>query len=139
MKSHQFRKGWFEILLVDLKWSLGIPETATYEKFGIFKVQVLDKAQRALEDHTDIKFEYKTVKEGRKVVALKCKVTESKKIKKVLKAALKPRCYVRAGDVVSIDGKQYPVDGDCIRDENGEPLPIGRVNELVKAGIAKIQ
>jgi plasmid replication initiation protein len=53
--------------LEDLQKKVG----SEYELYGDFKRKVLSIAQRDLEEHTDIRFEYKEIKTVRKVSALK--------------------------------------------------------------------
>lgn len=55
------------IPLEELKAILGLVEE--YDRFNNFRVRVLDRAQKELAD-TDTAFTYKTVKEGREVIAI---------------------------------------------------------------------
>ncbi|MEK7256509.1 MAG: replication initiation protein [Bacteroidota bacterium] len=52
----------------DLKEILGVTES--YPLYGNFKQRVLDKAKKDLEDHTDIRFTYEEVKQGKMVTEL---------------------------------------------------------------------
>jgi plasmid replication initiation protein len=63
------KKGERTISLSDLKDFLGIQEDQ-YPRFGDFKIWVLNKAQEALKENTDIWFEYKLIKKGAKVTAI---------------------------------------------------------------------
>lgn len=139
LKSHQWKSGWIKIDLKQIKWSLGVPETVAYEKFGLFKAQILEKAKKDLQRHTDIKFEYQTVKEGRKVVALKFKISENKRYQKTVSSEISKRNHAKDGDTVVIAGKEYIVEGDCVRDPAGAPIPIGKINRMIKEGVALIK
>jgi len=139
MKSHQFKKGWVKITLKDLKWSLGMPEKSSYDHFGIFRAQVLDKCKRDIEKHTDIKFDYREVKERRSIVAIEVQVTENKNFRKKIKTKISRREHAKDGDTVVIGGQEFVINGDCARDEQGNPIPIGRINQWIKDGSAHLK
>ena len=63
--------------LDDLQRKVG----SDYELYGDFKRKVLSIAQRDLEEHTDIRFDYTEVKVVRKVHAIKFKIISNKPIK----------------------------------------------------------
>jgi plasmid replication initiation protein len=66
LKLHQY-KGKYEITVQDLKVMLGLENK--HKKYGHFK-RVIKKAQKDLEKHTDIRFEFEEIKQGRAVFAL---------------------------------------------------------------------
>ena len=55
-----------EILLEDLRFMLGIPKK-TLKEYGHFKSRVLLKAQKDLTNFSNISFEFKENKQGKKV------------------------------------------------------------------------
>ncbi|MGH1337263.1 MAG: replication initiation protein [Aureispira sp.] len=66
LKLHQY-KGQHKITVQDLKIMLGLEEK--HKKYGHFK-RVIVKAQKDLKKHTDIRFEFEEIKQGRAVHAL---------------------------------------------------------------------
>lgn len=66
-------RGTWEISLDELKEMLGCGSQESYKKFKVFHDQVLKKAQKEIEDVTDLRYEYTTIKRGRKVIAIKFK------------------------------------------------------------------
>ncbi|WP_053069870.1 MULTISPECIES: replication initiation protein [Clostridium] len=52
-----------------LRKKLDCPKS--YDKYSFFKLKVLDKAFKEINDYSDISFEYEEIKEKRKVVAIK--------------------------------------------------------------------
>ncbi len=69
LKQRQHLKQPVVIPLDELRGYLGIRDDA-YQRFGNFRVYVLDKTQDAIGKHTDIRFSYDLVKNGKKVVAV---------------------------------------------------------------------
>lgn len=61
---------YIEYDLVTLKEMLGL-EKKQYEKFKDFRVNVLDRAKKEINQKSDIKFNYDTVKLGRKIIGIK--------------------------------------------------------------------
>lgn len=75
----QFKKtGVFNISVRELKERLGLIDLETgkeeYEKFGLFAAYVLNPSKEEINEDTDITFEYKTKKTGRKITHLRFKV-----------------------------------------------------------------
>ena len=68
-KSQSIKLPEITIELTDLKKYLGVENK--YPNFGDFKRRVLDMAQKHIKKSTPLIFTYQTIKEGRKVVALK--------------------------------------------------------------------
>lgn len=134
LKSHHW-KGTVDIPLADLKWSLGVPEDAkSMNRFDNFRRFVLDKSQKDFEKHTDIKFTYKKLVQGRLVVGVQFKIAENKKYQTTLASfSVKRGLLARNGDKVLLGGKEYVIEGDCIRLSDG-PMPIGTVNKKIKQG-----
>ncbi len=62
----------------NLKWILGI-DSNKYKLYGHFKKKVLDYIMHLLDKYTDIKFTYKEIKKGRKVVAIKFFISKNEK------------------------------------------------------------
>lgn len=57
-----------------------------YELYGHFKERVILTAQKELKQKTDIYFNFKEVKEGRKVIAIEFEILENKRIKKKMQS-----------------------------------------------------
>lgn len=72
------------ILLTELKALLGIKNNQ-YSEYKIFKRDVILVCQKALEEHTDIEYNFEPVKSGRKIYALKFTITKNKNFKDDLK------------------------------------------------------
>lgn len=80
------------VLIEDLKLMLGI-SINQYRKFNDFKVRVLEPCQKALEQHTDIKYAFEPIRKSRKIYALKFTITKNKDFKDDLrlKEFIKPK------------------------------------------------
>lgn len=63
-----------EISLETLKNMLGV--TDKYTMYGNFKQKVLEEAQRRISENTDISFTFEEIKEGRRVSAIRFKITK---------------------------------------------------------------
>ena len=72
------------IEIEDLKSMLDIRKNQ-YSLFKDFRVRVLEACQKALEDYTDIKYTFETIKRGRKIHALKFIITKNENFKDDLK------------------------------------------------------
>lgn len=72
------------ISIEDLKSMLGISEKQ-YAEYKFFKRDVLLICQKALEEHTDIKYTFEPIKKGRKIHALKFTITKNENFKDDLK------------------------------------------------------
>ena len=72
------------ILLTELKALLGIKNNQ-YSEYKIFKRDVILVCQKALEEHTDIEYNFEPIKSGRKIYALKFTITKNKNFKDDLK------------------------------------------------------
>lgn len=69
--------GWRHDNLNDLREKMQCPKS--YEKYGLFRKNVLEMAQKEINEYSDISFDFEEVKEGRKVVALKFYINSNKK------------------------------------------------------------
>lgn len=69
LKQHQ-KQGEWTFSISELRELLFI-EKQEYPRFGDFKNWVIEKARKALADHTDIYFNYELIKKGAKVIAIK--------------------------------------------------------------------
>jgi plasmid replication initiation protein/phenylpyruvate tautomerase PptA (4-oxalocrotonate tautomerase family) len=67
-----------EISLETLKNMLGV--TDKYPMYGNFKQKILEEAQRRINESTDITFTFEEIKDGRKVTAIRFKITKKSKI-----------------------------------------------------------
>ena len=72
------------VILDDLKAMLGIGKEQ-YPRFKDFRKYVIEVCQQALEQYTDIKYTFETIKRGRKIYALKFTITKNKNFKDDLK------------------------------------------------------
>lgn len=75
LKQHQKQKSYI-FNLTELRELLGIGEKE-YKRFGDFKKRVLEACQTAIEENTDIKYEYELIKKGAKVVAIKFNISKN--------------------------------------------------------------
>jgi plasmid replication initiation protein len=71
-----------EFDLIELKQILGISEK--YKLYGHFKDRIISKAQKDLNEYTDILFDFKEKKKGRKVIGLIFSIYPNKKNEKSL-------------------------------------------------------
>ena len=65
-----------EIMLEDLKSMLGISNEKTYKLFGDVKRRILEISKREINEKTDLMISYSLIKQSRKVVAIKFKITQ---------------------------------------------------------------
>jgi len=139
LKSEQWKKQPVILSLDKIKYALDIDKgNASYADFGNFRTQILERAQKAFKEHTDIVFTYVPVKEGRKVVALEVTVKENQKFQRTVQAeAIKQETNILApGDVVVIAGKEYEFTGSGIMMATGA-MPAGELFQWIKQGKAK--
>lgn len=138
-KSEQWKKQPVLLSLDKIKFALDIDKgNASYADFGNFRTQILDRAQKALKQHTDIVFSYVPVKEGRRVVALEVHIRENVKYQRTVQAETVhlDTQYLAPGDKVSIAGKEYEFTGSGI--VIGESaMPAGELIQWIKQGKAK--
>lgn len=131
--------------LDDFKWSLDIdPNGTSYDDFGNFRQFILERAKRDLQLHTDIKFEYKAVKEGRRVKFLSFHIQSNPRYQKTVQGTINKKTVTRAqkGDTVVINGEECEVmDGGCYYTKNGKKqcIPHGTLNQMLKQGKAKLK
>ena len=78
-KRYQFIKEWI-FKLDELRDSLGIGP-GKYSRYNDFKKDVLEKAKSELAKKTDVKFQYKEIKKGRKITSIKFTVRKNSKYK----------------------------------------------------------
>lgn len=139
LKSQQWKKQPVMLSLEKIKWSLDIDTNSkTYSDFGTFRVHILEKAQKAFKEHTDIVFTYTPVKEGRKVVALDIIVKDNPKYQRTVQAeAVKEDTKsLVSGDKVMIGGKEYEFTGSGLVMSDGS-VPEGVLMQWIKQGKAK--
>ena len=72
------------VYLEDLKNMLGINKNSQV-KYQDFRRDVLEVCQKALEEHTDIKYTFEPIRKGRKIHALKFTITKNENFKDDLK------------------------------------------------------
>lgn len=138
-KSQQWKKQPITLALDDIKWSLDIDkDSKTYSDFGTFRVHILEKAQKAFKQHTDIVFTYTTIKEGRRVVALEVTVRDNPKYQRTVQAEVvkEETKKLVQGDKIMIAGKEYEFTGSGIQLSDGA-VPVGVLNQWLKQGKAK--
>ena len=68
----------------NLKYMLGISQNQ-YSRYQDFRIKVLEPCQKALEEHTDIKYTFEPIRKGRKIHALKFIITKNENFKDDLK------------------------------------------------------
>lgn len=141
LKSQQWKKQPVTLTLDNIKWSLDIDkDSPTYSDFGSFRVFILEKAQKAFKQHTDIVFTYIPIKEGRRVVALEITVKENAKYQTTVQAEVvkKETESLAPGSIIMMGGKEYEFTGSGMYMENG-CMPAGEVFKLIKQGKAKVK
>lgn len=138
-KSEQWKKQPVLLSLDKIKFALDIDKgNASYADFGNFRTQILDRAQKALKEHTDIVFSYIPVKEGRKVVALEITIKDNAKYQRTIQseAVSQDTQFLAPGDKVVIAGKEYEFTGSgIIMGESA--MPVGELIKWIKQGKAK--
>ena len=75
-KSHNMGKteksvSFYQKSVEDLRLILGVEPKKYSNRFDLFRVNVIDRAQKELKDKTDLQFDYEKIKLGRRVVAIK--------------------------------------------------------------------
>lgn len=141
LKSQQWKKQPVTLTLDKIKWSLDIDkESPTYTDFGTFRVHILEKAQKAFKQHTDIIFTYIPIKEGRRVVALEITVKENTKYQTTVQGETvkKDTEKLLPGSIIMMGGKEYEFTGSGIYMDSGA-MPAGEVLKLIKQGKAKVK
>lgn len=79
MKSYAYQKTkTFE--LEELKHLLEVDDVKSYKDFSLFRIKVLEVAQREIRDLTDINIYFEPIKKGRKVVKIKFRIEDKKPI-----------------------------------------------------------
>lgn len=140
LKSQQWKKQPVVLSLDRIKWSLDIDaKSKTYSDFGTFRVHILEKAQKAFRDHTDIIFTWVPIKEGRKVVSLEITVKDNPKYQRTVQAAAvtEETKMLSPGDKVLIGGKEYEFTGSGIVLGQDGAVPAGTLLQWIKQGKAK--
>jgi plasmid replication initiation protein len=141
LKSQQWKKQPVTLPLDKIKWSLDIDQKSpTYSDFGTFRVHILEKAQKAFKEHTDIVFTYIPIKEGRRVVALEITIRENTKYQTTVQSEVvkKETETLLPGSIIMMGGKEYEFTGSGMYMENG-CMPAGDVFKLIKQGKAKVK
>ena len=143
-KEFQGRKGGgVDIDLDQLKFTLGCDDLPTYSQWTDFKRYILDKAQKALNKHTDTKFTYKPIKTGRKVTTIRFFIEENEKWQPTIMSLekknnpvsrLKPRTYAKEGDTVLMSGNKYKVGPSGVEVDDNKTFTIGQLTTALKAG-----
>lgn len=70
LEANKFRKTW-TIELEELKTLLNCQNEESYKKFKMFNDKVLKRIKREMDEKTDCRYKYETVKKGKNVVAIK--------------------------------------------------------------------
>jgi len=141
MKSHQWKKQPVILKLNDLKWSIDIdPQSPTYNDFSNFRVHILEKAKKAFKQHTDIIFDYDTIKEGRKVASLEVTISENKKYQTTVqgKVAKETSKTIPEGSTIVMGGVEYIYNGSVMYSDS-RSFPAGQVHDLLRQGKAKLK
>lgn len=139
-KSGQWKQQPVLYTLEQLKWVLDIPlENSTYNDFGAFRVNILERAQKAFKKHTDIVFTYIPVKEGRKVVSLEVTVRENNKYQATVQGEISKEetKSLLPGSIIMMGGEECEYTGSGMYTKKGV-IPGGEVYKLIKQGKAKI-
>lgn len=139
LKSQQWKKQPVLLSLEKIKWSLDIDANSkTYSDFGTFRVHILEKAQKAFKEHTDIIFTWSPIKEGRKVVSLEITVKDNPKYQRTIQAEVikEETKALAAGDKIMIAGKEYEFTGSGVSMADGA-VPSGQLIQWIKQGKAK--
>ena len=138
LKSHEWKDQPVILRLDEIKWSLDILNSPTYDDFGSFRVHILEKAQKALKASTDITFDYYPIKEGKKVVSLEIHI---KKNNRRIAAPKKPKgtsSIPKTGDIIIIAGDEYEFTGSGIY-MNHTAVPAGVIIGWIKEGRAVVK
>lgn len=86
----QYKKiGEREITLDALRSILGISELKAYSAYGSIKRRILEISKREINEKTDLTVSYKEIKAGRKVIAIKFKITKKQTQEKQAEAFFK--------------------------------------------------
>lgn len=140
-KSGQWKQQPVLYTLDQLKWALDIPlENSTYSDFGAFRVNILERAQKAFKKHTDIIFSFVPVKEGRRVVAIEVSVRENAKHQTTITgvAAKESAKKLSPGSIIILGGKEYEYTGSGVYTDKGV-IPGGKLFQLISEGKAVIK
>lgn len=138
LKSHEWKDQPVILRLDEIKWSLDILNSPTYDDFGSFRVHILEKAQKALKASTDITFDYYPIKEGKKVVSLEIHI---KKNNRRIAAPKKPKgtsSIPKTGDIIIIAGVEYEFTGSGIYMKQ-TAVPAGVIIGWIKEGRAVVK
>lgn len=141
LKSHQWKKQPVTLPLDKIKWSLDIDQNSpTYNDFSNFRTHILQKAQKAFKEHTDIVFSYVPIKEGRRVVALEVTIKENTKYQTTVQAEVvkKETESLAPGSIIMMGGREYEFTGSGMYMDKG-CMPAGEVVKLIKQGKAKVK
>jgi plasmid replication initiation protein len=95
----QFKQIGERVITLDtLRSMFGIAQIPTYQRFGQLKNKILERSKREINAKTDLIFSYTSIKEGKKVVAIKFKIATKEeetialeKLKELQREA--KRCY----------------------------------------------
>jgi plasmid replication initiation protein len=138
LKSQQWKKQPVVLSLDRIKHSLDIDSgNPSYADFGNFRTQILEKAQKAFKEHTDIIFAWVPIKEGRKVVSLEITVKDNPKYQRTVQAAAvtEETKGLQAGDIIIMNGNEYEFTGSGLITPSGA-IPTGQLLQLIKQGKA---
>ena len=70
LEANKFRKTW-TIELEELKTLLNCQNEESYKKFKVFNDRILKLIKKEMDEKTDCRYKYETVKKGKNVVAIK--------------------------------------------------------------------
>ncbi len=93
---------------------LQVPKS--YHQYMVFNNKVLKLAQAELKEHTDISFEYKTIKDGKKVVEVTftIKVNKANQVFELNKEAIKFKKHIApqyiGQEIIEYKGKTYSIN-----------------------------
>jgi len=115
----------FNIKIDELRELVGIPKSYLY---GNIKQQILDKAKQDFKKYTDIKFDYKEQKIGRKVVSLDITITANDKGSNDKHRSLQSFVkYVRRSYAPDVEKSIYPL---IVKINEKEALKVNLKGEL---------
>ena len=86
MKSYAFQKSkTFEV--DELKRLLMVEDVKSYDRFPDFRRKVLEKAQKEINELTDLNIYYEPITKGRKVVKVKFRIEQKNPMERMLAGA----------------------------------------------------
>jgi len=117
--------------VVEIRWLREILEIPDSYQYGDIKRRIIEKAQKDLEQHTDIKFHYEEIKTGRRVTHIKFTIEpnltdiENKKREQATNKLQKPDTLRELSDHLSRTYK-----GKAFKGENGLNWTITKIKAI---------